>query len=276
MKKEIKSHVYIPNSILKKFGYKDDNNAFVIDYIDFSDNKIKTMPTKQYNIERGYYDNENEQILANEVENKIGNVIKKLEKDLRECGVNAKLTKKEVDVLFKYISYYLIRNDEAIEALNDIRINRVPYSLKYNLALTAEKNVINKKDPRILKNELIKNEKANRLINYALSDMGIVIFYNKTNRKVLITNSTKTLKTEKREYSYITLSITPDIFISVVNGNLNKERYEIQVIDDEITIEGYNNYLYLIARETTPYIIVGNREELERILNNKKQIKAPI
>ena len=273
MKKEIKSHVYIPNSILKKFGYKDDNNAFVIDYIDFSDNKIKTMPTKQYNIGRGYYDNENEQILANEVENKIGNVIKKLEKDLRECGVNAKLTKKEVDVLFKYISYYLIRNDEAIEALNDIKTDLIPFSTKYNIALTAQKNIINKKDPKKLKNELIKNEKDNRLINYALSDMKIVISFNKTNKKVLITNSTKTLKIDKREYSYIALSITPNIFISVVNGNISKERYIIQEISDETTIDGYNNYLYLIARETKPYILAGNKVELKRVLKDNKKLQ---
>ena len=65
MMKQIKSHVFLPQSILEHFSNIDKYKNHMIDYIDLNDGmKIKRKRTSSFNVEFGYYYTRNEKILA--------------------------------------------------------------------------------------------------------------------------------------------------------------------------------------------------------------------
>ena len=133
-KDQINSHIYVPKSILNRFATSDEKNRKIIQYIDLEDMQVKKAKTSSFNTRLGYYNKENEEILSREAESKIGNVIKKIENidDL------ANLNTKDIESIYRYLSYQILRTDYFAYELN----NR--FKTNWN--------------NKFIKNELIKEE----------------------------------------------------------------------------------------------------------------------
>lgn len=99
----IKSHIYLAESILKRFSYVDSNGRPTIDYIDLSTHEIKRETVRRFNRTIGYYTFDNEQKLKNYAEDKIGNVIARLERCRLKSEFDIILTEKEQESITKYL-----------------------------------------------------------------------------------------------------------------------------------------------------------------------------
>ena len=76
--------------------------------------QIKSSTTASFNTQLGYYSKQNEKILSDESESKIGNVIRKIQ-DIDE---NTVLNEKDIKYIFKYLSYQILRTEIIPRELN--------------------------------------------------------------------------------------------------------------------------------------------------------------
>ena len=107
MKDIINSHIYVPKSILNRFAVRNEKNYRIIYYIDLENKQIKSASTKSFNTQLGYYYSYNEQILKNEAEDKIGEVIRKIEDSIENININ----EADITLMKKFLAYQLIRTD---------------------------------------------------------------------------------------------------------------------------------------------------------------------
>ena len=115
--KMINSHVYLARSILNKFSYRGKNNAHMIKYIDTNDMIIKEKSTKKFNSELGYYSYNNEQLLKNNIEEKIGIIIHKLEENRKNNITDFVLLEKDKFYLTTYLAYQWLRSESLVETI---------------------------------------------------------------------------------------------------------------------------------------------------------------
>ena len=109
----IKSHKYIPRSILRHFSERDKNNHYMIYYITSDSNKINARSIKSFNTENGYYSRTNEKILAKEEEEPLGAFIHNF-----SSQVNKKeISENNIVALRRYLSYQMLRSDFLIEQI---------------------------------------------------------------------------------------------------------------------------------------------------------------
>ena len=116
MKNKINSHIYVPKSILNRFAVRNEKNNKIIYYIDLENKQIKTASTKSFNTQLGYYHIYNEQILKNEAEDKIGEVIRKIEDSIE----NVNLNEFDITLIKKFLAYQLIRTDYLAKKIQEI------------------------------------------------------------------------------------------------------------------------------------------------------------
>ena len=183
-KDEIDSHIFIPKSILNRFARIDKKNRKIINYIDCNDMQIKSSTTASFNTQLGYYSKQNEKILSDESESKIGNVIRKIQ-DIDE---NTVLNEKDIKYIFKYLSYQILRTEIIPRELNK----------RFGTNLNS----------KFIKNEFIKEEvELNTLYNVKF---------------VLPTNSMYTFNPNSNEYTWI-LVLSPNIAVSFMPKGTIKE-----------------------------------------------------
>lgn len=167
----INSHIFIPKSILNRFAKIDKKNRNIIKYIDCNDMKIKSSTTSSFNTQLGYYSKQNEKILCQESESKIGNVIKKIQ----DIDDNTVLNEKDIEYIFRYLSYQILRTEGFPKELNK------RFGTNLNI--------------KFIKNELIKEEvELNTLYNVIKNEDMHVIINNSNVKFVLPTNSMYTFK----------------------------------------------------------------------------------
>lgn len=198
-KDEINSHIFIPKSILNRFAKIDEKNRKIIKYIDCNDMQIKSSTTASFNTQLGYYSKENEKILSNESESKIGNVIRKIQ----DIDDNTVLNEKDVEYIFKYLSYQILRTEFFSRELNK----------RFGTNLNS----------KFIKNELIKEEvELNTLYNVIKNEDIHVIINNSNVKFVLPTNSMYTFNPNSNEYTWI-LVLSPNIAVSFMpQGTIKK------------------------------------------------------
>ena len=77
--------------------------------------QVKKATTASFNTQLGYYSKENEGVLSKEAESKIGNVIKKIE----NIDDKSKFNKKDIESMYKYLAYQILRMDYFSYELNN-------------------------------------------------------------------------------------------------------------------------------------------------------------
>ena len=196
---QINSHIYVPKSILNRFATIDEKNRNILQYIDFRDMQIKKATTSSFNTKQGYYSKQNEEILSREAESKIGNVIKKME----NIDDNTKLNKKDIESIYRYLAYQVLRTDY----------------FSYELNNRFKKNWNNK----FIKNELIREEIELDTVYNVIKDEDIhIIIDNSEIKFVLPINSMYTFKSNLNEYIWI-LILSPNIAIAFMpKGTIRK------------------------------------------------------
>ena len=258
MSNEIKSHVYVAESILNRFSHKDSDNRNIINYIDTRLMILKSSSTRTFNRKTGYFSSENEQVLKSQSEDKIGNVIHKLERYRNEKKYDFILSNKEKNVIKKYLSYQWLRNDY----LNNLIVK------KLNLEISIED----------LKNILIKDEEKTKLIMNNIDKIGFCIIFNNSDKQYILNSCNSLWNKDSKEYYIITIILSPYISIkyclkktmqTVFNA---KNDYVIIVIDEANAIFNTNVDTYLSATKNNPYFIVGREEELQEIIDRFKLI----
>ena len=206
-KKYINSHVVIPKSILEKYAYIDGKRRHIIKYIDLNTLEIKEEKTSKFNTEIGYYSVDNEKILSDEAESRIGNVIKKLQ----EINVDTNFEQKDIESIYKFIAYQVIRTDFFSEKLKK--------EFEFDL------------DNKIIKNKFIEEEQKLNILYNIIRDTDMYVIVNFSNIKfVLPSNLMYTFDADTEEYKWITI-LSPDIALVLLRkGMINK----IHNIEDEI------------------------------------------
>ena len=119
MNKKIKSHIYLAESILKRFSFQDKNKRYLINYIDIKTMQIKQETIRRFNRELEYYTYKIEQKLKSNSEEKIGNVIAKLENHRNQNNTDFVLSKQDRNILTKYLAYQWLRSDYLMQIIKE-------------------------------------------------------------------------------------------------------------------------------------------------------------
>ena len=273
----IKSHVFLAESILKRFSYRDKDSRKLIDYIDFKNNCIKTDTTKHFNTQNGYFTDINEQKLKTFAEETIGNIIYELDKKHRKYGTNFNISYKIRKNIKKYICYQLIRDDAIVEFIKEYfsKINCKRYYLSNEnlMRLHELKDCYSNVTINELKNRLIEIEEEMDTFFESMVNLGILIRFNNTDRKFVLTSSTTALNPYSDGYFMMNITLTPEICVTLCNKKTLKrvleisDNFYIAEIKDEQVVVQYNKEMYETAKKNTPHIIVGFRKELEEIMD---------
>ncbi len=259
MKKEgINSHTCIAKSILKRFADKNEKNQYMIQYIDFSTMKIEEMAIIKFNVVQGYYSKTNEKILADNSESLIGMFISKYE----SSNIN-NIDKHDIDFLYKYLAYQLLRQDYFMKML-----------------MKDDRSLLTIRD---FKNMSIKEEEKYLIIYNALRElnMNIQIIQNNTNTNfVLPFNSMYSFEFNDNNYFWI-LVLSPKLSVSFSKEKINNESYDNNLDEPEQLIIRFDNEYedlikrmnvralgseYLGYKKTKQGTIIGKKEELEFLL----------
>ncbi len=272
----IKSHVYLAKSILNRFSKEDKNKRKLINYIDFKDNSIRNSTTASFNRKLGYFSDENEQKLKRFSEEKIGNVIIELKSKYEKYGINFIISPKTKKIIKKYVCYQLIRDDAMVEYIKEYfsTINCKRYYLSnenliklYELKESYKNISINE-----LKNRLIDIEEEMDTFFESMSNLGILIRFNNTNRKFVLTSSTTALNPYSKGYFMMNITLTPEITVTLCDKNTLRDVLEISddfyiaEIKDEKAVVQYNQHMYETAKKNKPHIIVGFKEDLQELI----------
>lgn len=254
MEKKIKSHIYLAESILKRFSFQDKNKKYWLNYIDTNSMQIRLESTRRFNRELGYYTYKNELKLKSNSEEKIGNIITKLENHRKNNKTDFILSKKDKEILTKYLAYQWLRSDYLMQEIKN-RIN----------VFLPIKN---------LKNLFIEEEDRTKLITKQTEEMGICIVFNNTNSGYVINSSTSVFNKDSSDYYIVTIILTPNIAIHYSKKDSLKNVLELQddvyitTINDEKIILEENMRTLNATYNLSPNFVVGRKKDLEMILKN--------
>ena len=254
MNKKIKSHIYLAESILKRFSFQDKNKRYLINYIDIKTMQIKQETIRRFNRELEYYTYKIEQKLKSNSEEKIGNVIAKLENHRKQNNTDFVLSKQYRNILTKYLAYQWLRSDYLMQIIKE----------KFNSPLSIKQ----------LKNILIDKEDNTELISKLTSEMGIGIIFNNTNNGYVINSATSVWNTNSKDYYIITIILTPNIAIRYCKKNSIKKilgldnDYFINIINDDDIILNENINTLKATYNNNPNFVVGRKKDLEILINN--------
>ena len=273
----IRSHVYLARCMLKRFSVRDDNNHLMVAYYDFDDKKIKYDSITSFNRVEGYYSDINEAKLKRFSEEKIGNVIKNLKNNFNNYGLNFKLSAKDKKIIKKYISYQLIRDDSIMKMIksymNNGNINSNFLSNNKKIELIMRRKMLSSMELQSLKNYFISYEEPLRMFFSSVCDLGIVISFNTTEKKYVLTSSSSALFPYDPGYFMMNFTLTPEISITLCNLNTMKnilsidDDFILTEVKDEKVVLDYNKELYKVAKKNMPNILVGFEKELKELIN---------
>ena len=254
-KNQINSHIYVPKSILNRFVMNDEKNRKIIQYIDLEDMQVKKATTASFNTQLGYYSKENEGVLSKEAESKIGNVIKKIE----NIDDKSKFNKKDIESMYKYLAYQILRMDYFSYELNNC------FKTNWN--------------NKFIKNELIKEESELDTVYNVIKNEDIHVIVNKSETNfVLPINSMYTFNLDSNEYIWL-LILSPNIAISFMPENTikkisnDKDTSKIKIIEfrkeQEDIIKSFN--IRAIGTQYKGYsklkCVIGLEKELNYLVN---------
>ena len=157
----------------------------IIYYIDVKTKTIKTCSTKRFNTEKNYYTDEVESILDNQVESKIGMIIRRINENINNEKFEIELDDEETEIIKKYLTYSFLRYDffneylkekmEVIDEIKDIKNTMISFESKMNLyskIISAQYSFV-----------IVSN---NTHINFVLPSNYIYVFGGKENSKMIL------------------------------------------------------------------------------------------
>ena len=256
MKNKINSHIYVPKSILNRFAVRNEKNNKIIYYIDLENKQIKTASTKSFNTQLGYYHIYNEQILKNEAEDKIGEVIRKIEDSIENVNLN------EVDITLikKFLVYQLIRTDYLAKKLQEIE----------NLDDTIQE----------IKNDNIFIESKLKILFKTFEKCDVEILINTSSSEfVLTSNATYVIyenNNSNNDYMMVQV-LSPKIAIlfykenTLKKLNINK-KFQVIYESNSARIENLNLMALATSIKGNAKFIVGKENDIKNIykfMNNK-------
>ena len=250
----IKSHKYIPRSILRHFSERDKNNHYMIYYITSDSNKINARSIKSFNTENGYYSGTNEKILAKEEEEPLGAFIHNF-----SSQVNKKeISENNIVALRRYLSYQMLRSDFLIE------------QIKKKLHLQDEIKKI--------KNDLIQQEKITSVINKIVERMDVMILINQHENGFLVPlNTIISLNPNSGDDYVIVQILSPKIAVAFMAegsfkllGCKNKGKIEIFNITKDC-VDFLNRKAFLDVKSRKNDYLIGKKQDLNSLLQQINQ-----
>ena len=271
--KEIKSHISLSKSILERWKVIDSKtNRHLIYYYDFDKKEIKSKTTKSFNIELGYYSRTNEKRLKDYSEDPIGRVIKELQDNYINHGIDFVLPSDSLKTIKKYITYQLLRDDSAVKLLID---SGYVLLKKTSDGINLDNYCFHSQSIRDSKNDLIEMETDFSIIFSVLDRLAMVIIFNNSDIRYLVSSSTTVLNPNSKEYYGIMISLAPNIIVMLCDeqslkevtkteGNLRiKETNEIDFVLD------YNRRVFETAKKNKPHYVAGFPEELQLLIEQR-------
>ena len=249
----VDSHVTIPKSFLKNFGYKSTNGV-VIDYIDINTMKIKTKKIKEYGVIYGYYSKHIERYLSDNFESKIALINKEIKEFRKENLDNIILSNERLEDIYNFFDITTYRNLEFLKGFNEESISsKLIGGYNHNDLL-----------------DIIANKHISKRNQHIYNGLKFNLMINKTNRNFVISdNMISSIKVDSGNEIIILPISTKECLVLMdsqyyqkymVNGDLYYMR-----IDDEKKIGKINRSIFKKAKEKNENII-GEMEELEILL----------
>lgn len=243
----INSHIQITQAILKGFAHRSED-GYKVFYLDLSDNNIKEEKINKLGTELNYYDADVEKFLNDEVENKIGELIKQM-KDFEKGKYVKFIFTPEIHVIIRrFFKYSFIRSTKIVKIANK------KSELASVLGLCTTNNIIKFVDDSILDPF------------YNSYDSDIIINSSKV-EFVAPRNCFYSIHTEGKFAKYV-LPISPKIgFILIRKSELNcvyinGQHHYMNITDDEIA-RGFNKNALLSELEfNNDFIVANNKTEL--------------
>lgn len=153
----VNSHVQLTKSLLRNFSHKTDEGEKVY-YLDLSDSKIKEEKIKKLGTVYGYYSEDVEKFLSEEVENKIGDVAKRFKDFSKQKREQLTITSQNQDSIKMFFKYSLIRSKYIIR-----EVNKASYFAEFLGGYTTN-HIISFSDDRVL-DDFFENYEVDILLN---------------------------------------------------------------------------------------------------------------
>ena len=251
--KKIKSHVQISKCLLKPFSHKTKEGPKVW-CLDLKSNLIKEEKINKLDTIYAYYDEDVEELLER-AETAFGDIARKI-KEFESKKINITLSKNEIDIIFKFIDYVLLRNEKVAKILK-------------NGSYFLEKNSTH--------SEVIRYCEIGETIKI-LRGYQPNILVNKSDTEFIIARNVLYIEKMKGKEIYL-MPIAPKVAIILLPTELNNTYIKDGILEHAETtevnlIQRLNNTAYYTEKEVSGKFIVGMREELERIkqLNDNKKM----
>lgn len=242
--KKINSHVQISKCLLKPFSHKTEEGLKVW-CLDLKSNQIREERINKLDTIYAYYDEDVEKILEN-AETAFGDIARKI-KDFESKKINITISKNEIDIIFKFIDYVLLRNEQIANILREDS-----YFLENNSSHSEVIRYCEIGEPI----KILRGYQPNILVN-------------KTNTDFIIARNVLYIEKMKGREIYL-MPIAPKVAIILLPIELNNTYVKDGILEHAETtevnlIQRLNNTAYYTEREASAKFIVGSKAELERI-----------
>lgn len=238
------NHKYFPEFIIKSFYGKDK--------VEFLDAKTCTIMSaknsKIFNVERGWYSDENEKILNRDAEQEFQKLSSKINKATKSGDYKfdqIKITPKTVETIYRFFAYQMIR---------DISFSKILFN---KLIKTGKSDLPDELPTQDFQNELIKAESTQHMVASGLKDsFAIVIEPNFTELDFVATNVPVMINfLDGRVY---VLVVAPRVSFTLVSWEIYN-KLDLGIIRDDGL--GYvvqtNERIMAHAIKYEPHIVLG-------------------
>ena len=272
----INSHIFLAKSILNRFATYE-NGYKIIYFFDYHNKLERKMTTEAFNTEFGYYYDCNEKTLSRYSESLVGNVIKKLEDIYETKHRDFQLSDKEIEVLKRYISYQLIRDDWMMDIVRHSFVKSV-YKMKYLSMEEFHKRISVMEyyasiDNRNMKNLFIERELKENVFYSTIKDKAMIVYFNYSDLGFLNSSSCSSFFVNSKFHYLMNTTLSPKICLALCEKSSLSELFGketdfyVSFISNNDFVFNYNSNVYDTASKHEPYMLVGRKEDLEKTLD---------
>lgn len=247
----MKSHIYIANSILKRFS-RLDGEKHIIDYIDCSTMTIKSSKTKSFNTERGYFTDRAERVLSDKSESLVGQVIERFEKAI-DNGENIVIDDNISKTLKAYLSYQIARTDEISHKFNEL----------YKNVFTIQ----------AIKNALVEEENYSGMIQAIVDKSELTVLVANDTDKFILPQSSLVSFNPFSKSDYVFMQVLSPRIAIIYTEKLAEVVFPPTIVVCKGAITGTNAHILSMMVKTGSSFVVGLKYDLEQALLNKEEYK---
>lgn len=246
----VNSHITIPSSFLKKFGYRT-KDGWMVDYIDINNLEIKTKKTKEYGSEYGYYSKFTEDILRNKFESRIGMITQEINLFKNNVINNIDFNKSKLEDIYNFFDITTYRNKNMLKQVNE--------ASTISRALLGDST-----------HDQLLDLAFNSNLPHIYEGLRFNIIINKTNRDFIINDTMISSIRCDNQNEVIILPINKKECLALMEESYYKkyvkdDKLYFMNIEDELNVELFNKHIFKRAKENNENVI-GTRTELEILL----------